>query len=236
MERCPRCGLNRRSVRSEFCPACGQEFPALSPRPETPPLPVPLQRETSLPIPTTRGPQFHATSMPAPLNPAAGTFGQESESSGFFGSQTVQGVVIHLDGPYMVKPSFNWMKLVLFILLLPVIVSAGLAFAFIYAIWSLVFGSRSGRGGLLSNLSSQVLGFFLTGRLFGPKDQVPMLNVRLRLKSGEERHAQIRGEILIGNFNVGDDVMLQGFTRGGMLMVVGGRNLRTNSEIRIKRR
>jgi hypothetical protein len=174
--------------------------------------------------------------MPAPRNPAAGAFGQESASSGFFGSQTIQGVVIHLDGPYMVKPSFSWMKLLLFILLLPVIVGAGLAFVFVYAIWALVFGSRSGRGGVLSTLSSQVLGFFLTGKLFGPKDQVPMLNVRLRLSSGEERHAQIKGEILIGNFNVGDEVMLHGFTRSGMLMVAGGRNLRTNSEIRIKRR
>ena len=236
MERCPRCGLNRRSVRSEFCPACGHEFPAPSAGAETPPLPVPLQRETSLPIPTARRPQFHAASLPVSLNPAAGTFGQGSGSSGFFGSQTIQGVVIHIDGPYMVKPSFNWMKLLLFILLLPVIVGAGLAFVFVYAIWSLVFGSRSGRGGLLSNLSSQVLGFFLTGKLFGPKDQVPMLNVRLRLPSGEERHAQIKGEVLIGNFNVGDEVMLHGFTRGGMLMVAEGRNLRTNSEIRIKRR
>jgi hypothetical protein len=137
----------------------------------------------------------------------------------------------------MVKPSFNWVKLLLFILLLPALLGAGLAFVFIYAIWSMVFGSRSGRsGGLLSSLTSQVLGFFLTGKLFGPKDQVPVLDVRLRLNSGEERHVQIKGEVLIGNFNVGDEVILHGFNRGGMLTVVGGRNLRTNSEIRIKRR
>jgi hypothetical protein len=152
----------------------------------------------------------------------------------FFGWRKLSGTVIAIDPPYMAKPEFNWasfiIKFAIGLILFPFIIAA-LVFSIF---WSFFFGSGRNRPGFFSSLASQVVGFFLTGKLFGPKDQVPVRDIRLRDEVGQEHLVRIRGELLAGNLNVGDEVEVEGFDRRGTLMFRRGHNKRTRAEILVK--
>jgi hypothetical protein len=158
----------------------------------------------------------------------------------FLGSHRLEGTVIAIEPPYMAKPETNWaktlLKLTIGIILSPFLIAlaiVGVVFSTFFSIFTLGHG---GRPGFISNIASQVVGFFLTGKLFGPKDQVPVRDIRLRDASGQEHLVRIRGELVAGNMNVGDKVEVEGYNRRGTLMFRRGWNKRTRSEIMIKYR
>ena len=119
------------------------------------------------------------------------------------------------------------------ILLLPVILGVVIA-GLIIGITFSILGIGSSK--FFSGLASQIIGFFLTGKLFGSKEQVPVRDIRLRDDSGQEHLVRIRGELFAGNISVGDEVEVEGFNRRGTLMLRRGLNKRTRAEIRVKRR
>lgn len=248
---CPRCGL-KRSGPASFCPVCGFEFfngaapggnegPASSTgdrrgpssrQKRTPifPLPSPsrVDRDSSgrepFPVPTST-PTQNVTDA------------QGFDFLRFFGWSKLSGTVIAIDPPYMAKPEFKWpsflIKLTIGLAIFPLIIGAIIAGVFFSLINSL-FGFGRNRPGFFSSLASQVVGFFLTGKLFGPKEQVPVRDIRLRDEVGQEYLVRIRGELVAGNLNVGDEVEVEGFDRRGTLMFRRGRNKRTRAEILVK--
>jgi hypothetical protein len=156
------------------------------------------------------------------------------------GWRKLVGTVIVSEPPYMTKPISHWavkgIKISLLILFFPVILSVLIAAMMASFLFSFLSFGRGARPGFLSSLASQVIGFFLTGKLFGPKDQIPVRDVRIRDKNGNEHLIRIAGELITGNFNVGDEIEAQGFNRRGTLIFYKGRNYRTGSEIIVKKR
>ncbi len=154
------------------------------------------------------------------------------------GYHRLSGTVIALEPPYMSKPEPNWLIMLLKFLvglaILPFVL--GIALAFSILSYLPPFNYWRGKPGFISNVASQVIGFFLTGKLFGPKDQVPVRDIRLRDAAGQEHLVRLRGELIAGNMNVGDEVEVEGFNRRGTLMFRRGRNNRTHSEILVKYR
>ncbi len=173
----------------------------------------------------------------------AGTDAQDEPQSGFwhfFGWCRLTGTILGLDPPYMAKPEMSLAgvigKLLIGLLLIPVflgVMGAVMLFRFTF---SLLSPGSSGRPGFFSGLASQVSGFFLTGKLFGPKEQVLVRDFRLRDSTGLEHLVRIRGELVAGNLSAGDEVDVEGYNRRGTLMFRKGMNRRTRSEIVVKYR
>jgi hypothetical protein len=139
----------------------------------------------------------------------------------------------------LVKPEFSWagflIKGGILVLLSPVLLGVIIAAIVVSSILSILGFGRGGPG-FFSGLASQVIGFFLTSKLLGPKADLPVRDIRLRDGAGNEHLVRIRGDFIAGNVNVGDDVTVEGFNRGGTLIFWHGRNHRTRSDIRVKRR
>jgi len=256
--KCPRCGL-KRSGPSIHCPVCGYEFVPTetaktkqessnsgAERPEDtdskrssgpsslfPPFPKPSEKGTIWP--DGKGPRGYPVPLSVPPEEVATDQGLGLMAS--LGWRRLRGTVIAIEPPYMAKPESNWLlKFILGIILSPFIIGLTIFLVIFSTFFSMFTGGRSGGPGLVSNIISQVVGFFLTGKLFGPKDQVPVRDIRLRDDSGQEHLVRIRGEIVAGNMNVGDVVEIEGYNRRGTLMVRRGWNKRTRSEIMIKYR
>ena len=159
---------------------------------------------------------------------------------GSLGWRKLVGTVIVSEPPYMTKPISHWavksIKIPLLIFFFPVIISVLIAAMMASFIYSFLSFGRGARPGFLSSIASQVIGFFLTGKLFGPKDQIPVRDVRIRDKNGNEHLIRIAGELIAGNFNVGDEIEALGFNRRGTLIFYKGRNYRTGTEIIVKKR
>ncbi len=245
---CPRCGL-RQSVTSSFCPACGFEFSNATTTPQkrsradrrgstasqtvVPSSPFPRPTRTGDREPTSQ------ETLPPYSSPSNNEFTEKQHSGffGFFGWRKLTGTVIAVEAPYMAKSETDWLRILfkfaIGIILLPIILGAVIA-ALIIGITFSILGIGASR--FFSSLASQIIGFFLVGKLFGPKEQVPVRDIRLRNDSGLEHLVRIRGELVAGNMNVGDEVEVEGFNRRGTLMLRRGKNLRTRSEIRVKRR
>ena len=159
----------------------------------------------------------------------------------YFGWRSVAGTVIAVEAPYMTKPETNslWLlpRLVIGIFLLPFILAALIAGFIVSGMWSLFFrfGSRGDRPGFVSHLASQLLGYYLTGKLFGPKEMVPVRDIRVRDASACEHLVRIRGELSAGNVAVGDEIEVSGFNRHGTLMFQRGVNRRTRAAILVRR-
>lgn len=248
---CPRCGL-RQSVTSPFCPACGFELSnattggkreqkrsradrreSTTSQTVVPPSPFPRSTGTG-----GREPSNQET-LPPFSSPTTNEFTEKQRFDffGFFGWRKLTGTVIAVEPPYMAKPETDWLrillKLAMGILLLPVILGVIIA-GLIIGITFSILGIGSSR--FFSGLASQIIGFFLTGKLFGPKEQVPVRDIRLMDDSSQEHLVRIRGELFAGNISVGDEVEVEGFDRRGTLMLRRGLNKRTRAEIRVKRR
>jgi hypothetical protein len=158
----------------------------------------------------------------------------------FFGWRRLTGTVLGLDAPYLSKPETTFAgvaaKLVIGLLLIPVFLGALGAVMLFRFTFALLSPRSSGGPGFFSGLLSQVSGFFLVGKLFGPKDQVLVRDFRLRDSTGQEHLVRLRGELTAGNLSVGDEVDVEGYNRRGTLMFRKGLNRRTRSEIVVKYR
>ena len=226
--KCPRCGLLN-SAGVTACKACGLPRSSSS-----------TSASAGHGLPASAAPHSPGragSGMPGPTTSTTTAFATPSILGRLLGWTGVKGVVIHVDPPYMARPEFNWpgflIKGGLLILFLPVILGAAIGLFAISAILS-IFGLRRGGSGFFSNLASQVTGFFLTSKLLGPKADVPVHDARLRDGAGNEYLVRFRGDFVMGNVNVGDDVSVEGFNRGGTLMFQRGYNHRIHSEIRVK--
>jgi hypothetical protein len=135
----------------------------------------------------------------------------------------------------MTKPEFSWgrffLKACIAVLLLPFALIVGVPLL----VLSWLFRGSSRSSGMFSSLSSQVLGFWLTGKLFR-KDDVPVRDIRVRDSSGSEHLVRIKGDFVAGNVNVADNVTIEGVNRQGTLMFRRGTNHRTHCEILVKLR
>jgi len=139
---------------------------------------------------------------------------------------------------YMAKPDFQWgfflVKLAILaaavyyygpILLLAL--AALLVFAWLF--------SKILPQGLLSGVAVQVISFMLTRRLMGSSANTPVRDIRVRDASGQETLVRIKGQLVSGSVSVGDDILVQGPERGGMLAFRRGYNKRIRTDIRVKR-
>lgn len=226
--KCPRCGL-RNPAGVSACRACGLPRSA-SGGAASGVSPVGGHPSPLAPVPAVTPP---ATSPPTGGSATVPTL------AGLLRWTAVNGIVIHIDPLYMARPEFNWggflIKSGLVVLFLPLFLSLAIV-TFMMSTISSMIGLNRGRPGFFSNLATQVTGFFLTSKLFGPKADVPVRDVRLRDGSGDEHLVRIRGDFVSGNVNIGDDVTVEGVNRSGTLMFRRGYNNRTRSEIWVKRR
>ena len=166
-----------------------------------------------------------------------------------FGWKTLEGQVIHVEPPYMARVEFSLgrllLKLSLFIvaliiigpIIIGVLMGVLLAVVIISIMLSFLFPQSSKSGpGFFSSISHQVAGFFLSKKLFGPKAESPVRDIRLRDVTGQEHLVRIRGDIVAGSVNVGDEITVEGFDHRGTLKFSRGWNKRIRSEIRVKSR
>ncbi|RJR44329.1 MAG: hypothetical protein C4567_04490 [Deltaproteobacteria bacterium] len=160
----------------------------------------------------------------------------------WLGWKKIEGQVIHIDPLYMSRPEFSWggflLKLLLVFLGVLILGPLVLGFVVVMVAMSLLlrlfFGGGGGGRGFFSSVASQVVGFFLTSKLIGPRAEIPTRDVRVREQTGQEHLVRIKGEIIAGNITVGDEVIVEGYDRQGTLMLSRGWNKRINSEIRVK--
>ncbi len=157
----------------------------------------------------------------------------------------INGTVVQVDPIYMAPPDFSWGflfgKIILFIIAIiilgPIVIGIILGLLVASTILSFIFPSRRGHGsGFLSSIFSHAISFLFTKHLFGQKEMLSVRDIRLRDQSGQEHLVRIKGDIITGNFNIGDEIEVAGFNRSGTLMFRRGWNKRIKSEIRVKRR
>jgi len=91
------------------------------------------------------------------------------------------------------------------------------------------------KGGFLSAVAVQVTSFMLTRRLVGPVANVPIRDFRIRDGNGNETLVRMKGQLVSGGVTVGDDVVVEGWERGGMLLFRRGYNNRIRADIRVKK-
>jgi hypothetical protein len=221
----------RISGMQDYCPACGFEF-----------------ARTATPGPRTRAPQTHrhntrplvpVASGPVPgwpvtshssRSPRAANSGIES----WIGLRTVSGVVIAVDTPYLVKHKSSWLGSMLKVLVGVCIVGpALLAVAITSRVWSLLTPWRSQHHH--HSFASQALGQFgisyVSTMILRPSDAIPVRDIRIRDADGLEHLVRVRGDLVSGNFGVGDEVEVNGLNRNGTLMFHSGWNWRTRARI-----
>jgi hypothetical protein len=157
----------------------------------------------------------------------------------FFGWGRVEGTVLSMDPIYMTTGNEHGcirvlIMAVLGFFLLPFILGGWLALVIIGTSLSIAgFGAR-GRPGFFSSVASQLVGFFLTKKLFGQKDQIPVRDFRLMDSAGTQYHIRMKGDLTAGNVNVGDDLEIWGFLRHGTVNLSRGINRRTGAQIRVR--
>lgn len=203
------------------------------------PLPVPARRRpSSASATTTSGSNLPDQSATNIKNDTGGSLWPR------FSKLVLEGTIIQVDTPYMGHPDFSWGGLLIKVTLLilgvlligPVVIGIFGGLMLVALMFRFLFPRGSSHlTGCLSSIASQVIGFLLTKRLLSPKPDVPVRDFRLRDDQGQEHLVRIKGEIVAGNMNVGDEVEVEGRSRRGTFILRRGRNKRTRSEIRVRR-
>lgn len=155
------------------------------------------------------------------------------------GWTTLRGTVIHSDPVYGIPPTTNWFRVCFrvcaVICLIPVVALVALMSACMRVAVRMMFPrirDRGDRGG--SNLLLLLMTFMTSRAGIGSRAQVPVRDIRVRDVDGTEHLVRMIGQVVSGNVNVGDDVTLSGFARGGTLRARQGINHRTRSVIRVR--
>jgi hypothetical protein len=259
--KCPRCGL-KKNMSIIHCPVCGYEFKPIETNSKghgSANSNSNLFDDTNKRSPSRAGspftifPENHETfvnnsnrdlvkgdpEIPASVSEVTTDY-QNFDIMAILGYRKLSGVIIAVEQPYMVKHEINWafvvLKVILTFILFPFIISLLIFSVIAPVMFSLFLGKHGNHPGFFSNIASQVVGFFLTQKLLGPKDLVPVRDIRLRDINGQEHLIRFRGELIAGNLNVGDNVEVEGYNRRGTLMFRRGFNKRTRSEILISYR
>ena len=257
---CPRCGLSG-AQRGAFCPACGQELDTTPPAGQSndsdlpdpfgrrvnpdsgSPRLQPVDRERS--APTRRSPARRPVHVPMDSD-ADELQGEPSveETRSLFGlGRRVQGTVLAAEPPYQIEarpsPIAIVMRVLLFaagLFIVPLVLIVGLSFRLAKTILMWQFGVRGGASshGLGSQLASQLIGYFLMGKLFGQRRLIAVRDIRVRDRAGGEHLVRVEGDIVGGNLSVGDEVIVEGRDHHGTLVFRRGLNLRTNAQIAVR--
>jgi hypothetical protein len=146
----------------------------------------------------------------------------------------VDGRVIQVEPIYLANADFHWGRLLLKLTVLGAAVYYyGLLLllmlgAFLLFMWLL------SKVPFVSSVAVQVVAFLLTRRLMGPMANVPVRDIRVRDAAGQEFLVRIKGQLISGSVSVGDDIAVQGWDRGGMLLFRRGYNQRIRTAIKVK--
>ena len=227
----------------EYCPACGLGLPQFNP---PPPGPVTDRVHDLLPARSPfephQFPSLERGSRPRPATaPLRNVPAYSSWGSTFLGmdlmapfrSVQIRGTLIHMDPPYQAEPERK---------LLPTIFKAFSCLVFLpvvmltYAAWSSMSWMMPGGSGQGSGFFGQFLNMLMMRRIFKPKDLETVRDFRLREETGAERLVRIRGDFVAGNVNTGDEVQIEGSNRSGTIIFRRGHNLRTNSQILVRKK
>jgi hypothetical protein len=153
------------------------------------------------------------------------------------GWRSIDGRVIQVEPMYMGSPDSRWGLFLIKLAILggamyyygPIILV--LLVAIIVLAWIV---SKILPRGFLTQVAVQVVSFALTRRLMGPIASVPVRDVRIRDATGREMLVRIKGQLVSGSVGVGDDVVMEGWERSGMLLFRRGFNKRISAAIRAK--
>lgn len=240
----------------EHCPACGAEFPhsPSASRASTARSPTGDAKGTKRsptngdPRPTNRAhagrvdPDARTPVVRTPATPTNGDFSSSSLVAGFerlVRWRRVSGVVIAIDGPYMVKRESRWLGSVVRVALVAIITIPMVVGAFVVAQVLSVFSgwgsSRRGRDpGFVASAGRTFGGSYLASQFHRSQDGVPMRDVRVRDPARLEHLIRVEGDFVAGNFSVGDEVEVAGHDQHGTLLFRSGLNKRTRTKILVK--
>lgn len=234
---CPRCG-SRASDGRDTCAVCGSAY-----RRHAAGRSHDAKAHRVLPVDSQWGGKSAAGTDAAKgrhrPSPAVPLQGSDAPLVKLFGTETISGVVLHVDGPHRVRRRAGILSVVLGIvglLLLPVFLAVSLA----TRVTTTVIGmlgfrgapSKSGRT-FAGDFVRQFSTAFFMAKMFGPGEEGVVRHVRIRDSSGNEHGVRVEGELLSGSISVGDDVVFTGDRRDGTLVFRSGENRRTRSRIRV---
>jgi hypothetical protein len=157
----------------------------------------------------------------------------------------LSGTVVNIDPIYMSNPDFRWglfiIKIIFFgfaiLIIGPIVIGVVLGLAIASAMFSSMFSSSHSQGsGFLSNIFGHLFNFLFTRNSFREKELISVRDIRLRDQIGQEHLVRIKGDIVSGNINVGDEIEVTGINKGGTMLFRRGWNKRIKSEIKVKRR
>ena len=227
--RCPRCGCNNRDER-ETCWRCGFELPSNLNWPDT---------AENWPImdPATAGGLLPGARRELAQQQAAPERRSAFWQALFTRRDMITGTVIAVEPVHEERTQRSWRRfallglLAMFALALPLIF---LSFSVLLAIAVVAMGL------LLFKVISpgRIFEAFLLFRFLRPGQFDNRSPVQyLRLRDGQQREYVVRIEgYLRGHIMPGDEVVLEGNFRDGIFEMKEGTNLRTGSQLRVRRR
>jgi len=134
----------------------------------------------------------------------------------------------------MANPDFHWVRfLVKLAILGAAVYYYGLLILVVLGVFLLLMWLLS-KVPFLSAIAVQVVSFCLTRRLMGPMANVPVRDIRIRDSAGQEFLVRMKGQLTSGSVSVGDDVLVEGWDRNGMLLFRRGYNKRIRTAIKVK--
>lgn len=232
--KCLRCGLVN-PMGTTSCQACGASLTGVSPAPGKGPPPNVMATPPSARM-------IRSSPMPTPSSPPVavqGTAGGTQAVAGtsalsLFGWRSLDGRVIQVEPIYMANPDFHWARLFAKLAILGAAVYYyGLLILIVLGVFLVLMWLLS-KVPFLSAIGIQVVSFLLTRRLMGPMANVPVRDIRVRDSAGQEFLIRMKGQLNSGSVSVGDDVVVEGWDRNGMLHFRRGYNKRVRTAIKVK--
>jgi len=211
------------------CQVCGASLTGATPVPgKGPPPNLPVQPGPSGQTAASNGGQPAAS----PASSVAAPAGASVRS--VLGWCAIDGRVILVEPLYMANADSHWGRLFLKLAIFGGLLYYGgrlllLPLALLLLVMWLMSKSK-----FASNLGTQLIGFWLTRRLVGPLANVPVRDIRLRDAAGLEFLVRIKGQLVSGGVTVGDDLHVEGWSRGGTLLFRRGFNNRIRTAIKVK--
>jgi hypothetical protein len=134
----------------------------------------------------------------------------------------------------MANPDFHWARFFVKLAILSAVVYYyGVLILLLFVVFLLLMWLLS-KVPFLSAIAVQVVSFVLTRRLMGPMANVPVRDIRIRDSGGQEFLVRMKGQLTSGSVSVGDDVVIEGWDRHGMLLFRRGYNKRIRTKIKVK--
>lgn len=159
------------------------------------------------------------------------------------GLRKISGTVTTIGPSYMGKEEFVWYKVIAKLLVGVILVPIAIFVVSIIAVTLNAVssipsvckddGKGKGKKDFIIKIVKELSGYIFNLRHFVLRDEVLVREVRIRLTSGRERLATMPERMIVGNFNIGDTVDIEGINRNGPLFVTGGYNHTTGSRIRL---